>query len=391
MVAAAVLGTFGQPGFAAESGGEAPIRARGNLEPAWFADLRSEAGKALRIIYVAPEGKAAKKGALVAELDAAPLAGRLAEQRVVLEKARAHLAQAEVSLAGAREESKARVDFAEQGLVVAEGALKLFLAKGGGYELERRSAENQVALAEKRLALETSRRTHVEGSVEAGRAEPTDLVEPELAVAETTAQLAMAKAKLQFLVDHLRGQRIAELKLEIASRKLDLVRARNAVVEAVQSGEAALAAARAGYQMEESKLERLEKHIEACKIHAPRDGTVLYPVEVRKGPNGIVRPPPEAGAVIQDGETVLRLVDRERFQLEVRVPLAVARRVAPGQEVEVKVRADAFPDRAFSGRIGRVRVLADRPRPPTEGAVTVLVDDDSGLLRPGMSATVELP
>jgi HlyD family secretion protein len=294
-----------------------------------------------------------------------------------------------VSLAGAREESKARVEFAEQGLVVAEGALKLFLSKGGEYELERRAAENEVALAEKRLALETSRRTHVQGSVEAGRAEPTDLVEPELAVAETTAQLEMAKAKLKFLVEHLRGQKTAELRLAVAQRKLELVRAKNAVLGAVGGGEAALAAARAGYRMEESKVERLQEHIEACKIHAPRDGVVLYPRVVEPDGRGTKPAVRKRGAVIRDGEAILRLVDSERFQLEVRVPLAVAQQVAPGHEVKVGV--DALPDRAFSGRINRVRVLADSARPPTAGAVTVLVDDPAGLLKPGMSATVELP
>jgi HlyD family secretion protein len=370
----------------ARGGDDRTIRESGRLEYIYETDIRSEAGCPLPIVYIAPEGKPAKKGSLLAELDAAPLAKELNQQTVEVEKAQARLAVAEASHQAARTESKAMVEVAEQALVVAEGALKVFTSDQGEYQLKLEELEREIKLTERRHQVATRRAQRLSQYVDSLEKQ-SEREEAQLAALEAELELASAQARLAFLRKTLLPQKTAELKLAIAQSKLELIRAKAKVSMTGAAGEAALLAERANYEAEKNRLASLEKQIAACKIHAPRDGTVVYPHDAlwRRGTEG----EPKRGTLVEDRQVLFQLVDMTRMQLVARVGLAVAQKVSPGQRAAVRV--DAFPQVEFEGRVTNVAVVsAPRPREPNEGAITVRIDDPEGRLRAGMSAMVEL-
>jgi HlyD family secretion protein len=181
---------------------------------------------------------------------------------------------------------------------------------------------------------------------------------------------------LQLLQTVLHDHKVNTLKLAIAQKKLELMRVRHDAAQAQEQGEAKLDMAEIQYAMESERVGRLQQRVEACKVHAPQDGVVLYP-QIR----------PTRGMTVRDGQLLLRLVEGTRFKLNVHVKLSVAQSLVTGQSVTVRI--DAFPGRSFPGRISRMRVLAGKTPQASEALVAVRVDDPSGKLRMGMTGMVE--
>lgn len=393
IVPAALLGGGLHPAGPAEgapSGADSIFRAKGTLESVSYTDLRNQSGHSLAIRAIAPEGKIVREGDLLVELDASLLQEKLEQQRVLVEKTQAELAEAEASSAAAVEESHALTDVAEQAVAVAEGALKVFLSDRGEYQLELKTAEGDIVVARKEVETAAVLVRQLEESPEDPEVKQ-QLQEARLALVRAEWQLDAANARRNLLTEHLRGHRIAELKLAIAQKKLELARAKNELSRALRVGDATLAAARAHHGMEKTRLVRLERQVAASKIHAPHEGLVLYAYEPALRPtddatDSAGKPLLTEGAMVRDGQIILRLAQVGRFKIRTRVPLNIAQQLATGQPAVVRI--SAFPKRTFSGRITEMSVLSP-PRPAADALITVGLDDPSDGLRIGMDAAVD--
>jgi HlyD family secretion protein len=249
----------------------------------------------------------------------------------------------------------------------------------------------QLATAEYEMAILSEQRLLAAARVEAlqsdeGPNAQNRLLEAKLTLMEVKARLAAAEHKLRLIKDFARAQETAELNLAIAQRQLELVRAKNELARIAREGEVALAAARAGFRMEADKLERIDREMAACKIHAPRAGTVTYPADLPSqghDADGPIRP----GVVVRSGQPILRLVDNERFTLNVPISAQVARQLVPGHPVDI--RFDALPQQTFQGRIVTLGFVRKPPSSEAAARAAVRVDDPTRTLRAGMSATVD--
>lgn len=166
------------------------------------------------------------------------------------------------------------------------------------------------------------------------------------------------------------AQRTASSSSQIAAYS---VASRQAQIEAMEA------------QIEAAKIDLAvaERHVTETEIHAPFAGTVLA-VGVEIGT--IVS---SATANVNGGSAVVTLADLSDLRVIGQIDEANIGRVAPGQDV--KVRVDAYPDRAFTGKVERVSPLGVA----TSNVVTfdveiIITDADKGLLRSGMSSDVEI-
>jgi hypothetical protein len=364
---------------------ESVVRPKGALEYASFTDLRNEAGRSLPILHIAPEGKRAEKGAVLVELDAGALLNEMDQQVFLVKKAQAQLAAAESNFVAERQESAAMIELAEKGIEVAEGALKVFAGDGGEHELQLRAIEGEIALGEQRLVVAAGHEHLITQRIQANEAPRSQLEEAKLASFEARMQLELAKTRLLFLKESVYAQKTSELRLAIEKKKLELIRARNKLSTANAMGEAAIMVERANYELQRGSLKRLEEQIAACKIYAPEAGIVFHPARMPRV--GADLAALKTGAIARDGQVLLRLADKGRLKLDVRVSLALAQKLAPGRDVTL--RFDALDDRTFSGRIVTMGVISP-PRPPVQARVTIRPDDPDGELRVGMTASVEL-
>jgi len=369
------------PSATAEAG-DGPWQARTTVQAAQSQVLRSQVSRPATVLFVIPEDTIVEKGDLLVRLDASDLTEQELELGIRVSQARAELAAAEEALRGAGAERAEVVQIAEQALRLAEMSLKGFL--DGQCPLELTQAENEMVLAKERFRVAAARASYLEKAAEAGAERELALKEARVALLESELQLKGAEDRIRFLKDIVHNQKKAELELGISQRKLDLYRAKSAVSRAARQSEMAMDVAREKYEMERTRRERVRGQIDACRVRAPRAGTVLYPRQ-RWGQAGDA-PAIWPGVVVRSQRPLLQIVDADRFKCGVPVRPDLARRVETGQKVTVRV--DALPSRTFEGRVAEVGPLP-HPRGSARNLITVRLDDTSGDLRVGMTAMLE--
>lgn len=135
----------------------------------------------------------------------------------------------------------------------------------------------------------------------------------------------------------------------------------------------------------ERKVRQLETSLAALTVTAQRAGFVVH-VENWGGKK------PKVGETIWSGASILEIADLSSMEVFAHVAERDARYVEAGQRVEV--RLDASPDRVFEGEIvqlGKLFRTKSADVPTIVFDVVILVDDpDPELMRPGMSAGVEI-
>ncbi len=127
-------------------------------------------------------------------------------------------------------------------------------------------------------------------------------------------------------------------------------------------------------------IQLLANRLERTGVIAPVSGTVLVRAV-------------EAGEYVQTGQTIAVIVDLTDIELKVYVPESDIGKVTLGTEARIGV--DAFPERFFDGAVKRVDQQAQftphdihmpEERVRTVFGVTLSVDNDDGILKPGMPA-----
>jgi GAF domain-containing protein len=181
------------------------------------------------------------------------------------------------------------------------------------------------------------------------------------------------------------GAAVARGASVAALRDAELRAVRDAAVAAAAESERAAAQAAARGDAGEERRQRirvasyraeagvLDERLAASVIRSPTAGIVLT-----------ARPEEKIGARLDAGDLVVTVGRTDTLELEFGVDQRDIARIAPGQEV--RLRVDALPQRTFSGRVSSIGRL------PLEGAdavrfpVRALVPNPDGVLRPGMAA-----
>jgi hypothetical protein len=230
-----------------QPGQEKPDRAPASDRPqgATVLDVVNVVEGRHALLVIAPEGSLVRKGALVAELDSSLLRDRLTTQVITTRRAFADLEQAQKQ----RE--------------IAEIAVTEYLQ--GIYPMEEEALASDTRIAQAELLLARD---------ELDEAEKT----PDRELPIKRARLALMKAE--------RNLRRLQVQLDVLRRytKDARVKQLQADVEKALSNELA---AKATYELEKSKEEKLNRQIEACKLYAPADGMVLHPKGRLHGEPGV--------------------------------------------------------------------------------------------------------
>lgn len=363
------------------------IRGEGVLTPAGFEEIRCPTDQPHPVLFIARPDQTVKKGDLLVELDAFSLMEQRKDQEIRVLKAQAELIATEAAIPGDRQVAEETVAVAQMALRLSERHLADYRA--GEYPAQHVAATNEVVIAEERTTMLKERSDELEAAYkEQGTKELLrELQEVRLASSRAQMEAALARDKLKLLTDRINQRTMEEFEMVIAQRKLDLLRARNDLTRITQEGQANLNVAKSVYQMENEKSQSLAHQIGACKLYAPRDGTVfssndaLLDAPCERGP--------QPGDMARPCQILLRLSDLMQLKLNIRIGLPLAQRLAPGQQATVRV--DAFPNRTYRGHVTNIRVLADSDttHDPREAMVSIRLDDPVKNFRPGLTATAE--
>ena len=200
------------------------------------------------------------------------------------------------------------------------------------------------------------------------------LEDAELTLQKERKALELSRAKLNLLEKYTREKTTKTLKLEAERKRTEELGKKEA------------------WLLEKSKATRLEQQIAACRILAPRDGSVVYANDpVRGRVNG--RPQIEEGSTVRLRQKIASVVDLAG-PMVARVKVSESRVdvVTPGMRAAITV--DSFPDSTLPGTVVNVAPLPD----PVAMAdwdnkvytTKVRLDEAMPGLRPGMTARAEI-
>lgn len=304
------------------------IAASGTLIPAQNVNLSPKVAGIVAQLLV-EQGDQVEKGQVIARMDRRDLEGQAIQAQAAVTQARARLAEVR---AGNRVEevaqAQARVSQAQAELARRRDRRPEAVAE----------ANSQVAAAGAMATLSQKRVERYQGLAEAG-AETRDRVDEVLADNQNAqASLREARRRLQRVQN--------ETEREIQQAAASLQESQQAYRLSQQgSRPEEIAQAVAAVREAEGRLRVIENQFRDTDIRAPFAGIIT---QKYASVGAFVTPTTSASSTLSSTSASIVALARE-LEVVARVPEVDIGRVRPGQQVEI--RADAYPDETFTGRV----------------------------------------
>jgi len=331
---------------------------QGELESSSNVDIICEVrarngGQGTPILWVVDEGTTVKAGDKLVELDDSALKTALRDKRIVVIGAEAQVAAAEAAV--------------EQAKIARQEYLE------GLFETEERAIQSEMAIAEQelrkaQLALQSSERLVARGLVKS-----LQLEADQFAVANSRNMLEAAANRLRVLQNLTRQKMLVQFD------------------SAIDSAEAALAAALGSLEEEQSDMRDIQKQIELCTMIAPADGIVIH-ANTYSSRGGGAEVVIEPGSIIRERQPIIRLPDPKRMQVRAKVNESRITLIEPG--MPAKIRVDAVSNMELAGRVVKVNRYAEPgswfSTTIKEYATIIEIIDPPASIRTGMTAEVQI-
>jgi HlyD family secretion protein len=204
------------------------------------------------------------------------------------------------------------------------------------------------------------------------------LAQTKAAVLKAKADLGQMKAKLvQTENDWARARKLGPSDA-LSQTDFDAARSNYEVAKAnLAVGKAAVVQAQGTVAQAEATLKRAMQNLSYCTIVSPVKG-VIIDRRVNIGQTVV--------SSLNAPSLFLLAKDLKRLQVWVSVNEADIGHIQPGQAVTFTV--DAFPDKVFSGEVGKVRLNATMTQNVVTYTVEIITDNSSGKLLPYLTANV---
>jgi len=342
---------------------------------------------------VVPEGTAVKEGDTIIEFECKELIDDIEKGKITVTAAEDANTQARENLLLKMEEVGAAVRTAGQALVDANSDLKKYMEIEGQTKLD--DANSAIATAKQDLLLAEAKldfklKVNADEELKSPFSK-NDIDAEQLGVYKLKLARKKAENALEMLIKYDHPRQIRTYEIAVDNAKLALLRAQLESRSGISKAEAALAAAKATFEMQDRQLKELLEDAGKMVIKADKEGLVVYDTGSSRWYSTDVRV--EIGAKINPRQQLMIIPDLTTLQIRTKVYEAIIDDVRPGLTAHVKL--ENKPDQTFSGKIIRVGVLPDsQNRWLNPGvkvfSVIVKLDQDIEGLRPGMSSEVEI-
>lgn len=329
---------------------------RGDVESSSTVDVRCEvrsrgsAGTAL--LEIVAEGTRVKQGDIICKLDSSALDNEKDAQQIVVNGSSSALIGARAALATAQ---IAKQEYLE-----------------GTYKNEEKLVQSEIFVAEQNLKRAVEYLKHSEKLAGRGFVSSQTLEADQFAVEKAQKDLEIANTKLKVLQDFTKAKML------------------NTLDAAIETAEADLAAKENINRIDIQKLKEVEEQIGKCTVFAPQEGEVTYAnsTDMRDSDAVIIK----EGVLIRERQTIVRLPDPQRMQVNAKVNESKIRLIKVGMPAVVRVEALAGEE--LAGEVTKVFAYANRSRWSSstvkEFSVIVEIKNAPPDLRTGSSAEVRI-
>lgn len=321
----------------------------------------------LNVLKVVPEGSMVTEGDFLVQLDTTGFEKELEQQRVVMANAEIAKIQAETRVKTAEAERKEYIygTYEEQKLLIVN---------------EIADAEGQIQTANQNLMQAEAQYAHNKTLASKGFIVPQELQSSEFAIQNSKIQV-MRGENLRML---------AEKRLEVLE---NITKSRFLLQydSEVQAAQVSLASQTEAYEVEQAKLQEIEKMMEMCTIRVPKgvSGTVVYATESsRSGSDWVL----EEGGTVRENQVLVRLPNPKRMEVKALINEQSITQIQVGMPAKIKV--DALNNRTLQGIVTKVNQYAEQSGWMSSNvrkyAAFVRIIEPPDELKPGMNASVSI-
>jgi HlyD family secretion protein len=386
------------------------VTERGNLESQIETKIRCEVENLDRssgnngttIIFIVPNGSAAKKDDLLVELDSAAIRERLDQQVLDYERAKSQRIQAVAKYDNQITQNETAKAQAILKVELDKLQLEMYMDKENGTSkldvetIERQIDDQRNLILESQMELELAKteKAGMEALFKLGYRGRTELEKSRLDLLSREGKVTTGLNRLtnllasrdQYEAYQFRMQQLT-LEGEVATAKRSLSQVKTDNISLLAQAQAAKDEAQKSALKEKERLDKYEEQLVKCKIYAPHDGMVVYARERSRYSSGSEI---AEGATVRQRQQLITLPDLSKMQVKTQIHEAVLNQIRSG--LPASVRIDAFPNRAYNALVSDVAVV------PASGnytnvktyECTVRILDDVEQLKPGMTAVVEM-
>ena len=363
----------------------------GTIKSLEQVSLKNEVEGNTTIIFLIPEGTRVQEGDLLVELDASNLQDNLIQQQISLDNAEAAFVKAREGLAVAKNQAESDISKAELDFQFAQEDVTQYVE--GEHPQEVREAQSNITLNKEELERATEKLKWSEQLFEEKYISQTELDADRLAHNRAKLNHELAVASLELLEKYTSQRKLAELESNVEQMRMALERVKLQANADIVQAEADLKAKDTELRQQRSKFEKTQRQIAKTKILAPREGLVVYATSVQTGGRRWSREPLQEGQGVRERQELIYLPSAESMMAEIQIHESSLEKVNVGQPVRLKI--DALPDVAFTGRVAKIAPLPDAQstwlNPDLKVYATEIhLDGIHPELRTGMSCQAEI-
>ncbi len=333
------------------------ITSRGTVFSAGGTEVRCNVENAgpdgTMILEIVAEGTSVQPGDKLVQLDTSTLKEDLLQQQI-----RCNDIQAETAAAGSEREK-------------AQLSLEEYL--DGLYPEEKTTAENELFAAQRRL----KRAEHTLKAAESGDSKPEESPAEDIDALRFDVEMAR------------RGVDAAKTRVSVLDTLTKPLRLKQLEGD-VQAAEARMRAKEDELSIQKDRLAGIQKQIADCAMTAPASGVVFY--ENVPGATEEEEVLIAEGVPVRRRQVILRIAQLDQLSVRTEVAESEIAQLRVGMSAAVCV--DTMSESEFVGHVSRIHPYPTRDTRGSTGKkqyeVDIAIDNPSGTLRPGLTASVVL-
>ena len=316
------------------------IQANGTIEPIQSVNISpKEPGRLVRLLV--EQGQLVKQGQKLAIMENQEIQAQGLEAQAQVKRAIASLNEAKVNIPAEINQKAADLEQAKTRLFQAQARLKETQAS---LPKQINQAQAQLVAAESRFNLAKERTQRYQYLTQQGatavdrfQEEANEYRNAEANLFEAKQRLEEIKNTAQLQIERLSAV-VAEAQIDVKQKKIILEQKKNSAKDTIEGLKASVEAAQA-------QLKRIEIRFLDTIIVAPFDGIVTQKYATE---GAFVTPTTSASSTASATSTSILALARG-LEIIAKVPEVDIGQIRLGQTVEIK--ADAYPDRVFQGKV----------------------------------------
>jgi HlyD family secretion protein len=345
------------------------VPANGTVKASQTINLSPKSAGYLKQLLV-QEGSVVKQGQVLAYMDDSNLQGQLTQARAQVSQAQARLQKIQ---SGNRSQEIAQAE-----AQLAEAQANLTRTQNGNRSEEIAQAQARLAQAQAKLRQSQTDFGRYQDLERSGAIARSTLDQKRADLDTAQAQVREAEAGVALQVRGARSEDLAQAQAQVQQRQQAL--------DLLQAGSRPEDIADAAAQLESAKggLQTIEAQINDTVIKAPFDGVVTK----KYAEVGTFVTPTTAGSAVEGSASNSILTLSSVNQVVANVNESSLPQIKLGQPVVVK--ADAYPNQSFQGRVAQIAAQASTVQNVTSFEIKVSLDATAAAkLRAGMNVTTE--